>query len=139
MSFIGSVEDRLAIRELLDTYSDAVCRNNAEDWAACWAEDSSWSLPEYPDVVGKENIVNMWVAAMANFPGVIFVTTPGHIVVNGDTAEVRSYTSEVYDNQEDNGKTVRDRGYYQDECVKIEGKWLLKKRIFQKTHSTHNK
>jgi len=139
MSFIGSVEDRLAIRELLDTYSDAVCRNNAEDWAACWAEDSSWSLPEYPDVVGKENIVNMWVAAMANFPGVIFVTTPGHIVVNGDTAEVRSYTSEVYDNQEDNGKTVRDRGYYQDECVKIEGKWLLKKRVFQKTHSTRNK
>jgi len=135
MGFSGPFEDRLAIRELLDVYSDAVCRNNAEEWGACWAEDSSWSLPDYPefpDVIGRKAIVDMWVGAMAQYPGVIFVSTPGHIVVDGDTAEVRCYTSEVFDDTD--GRTTRDRGYYEDECVKIDGKWVFKKRVFKKIH-----
>ena len=34
---------------------------------------------------------------MAQFPGVIFVSTPGHMFIDGDKAEMRSYTSEVYE------------------------------------------
>ena len=36
MAFKGSVEDRLAIRERVDAYCDAVFRRNADDWIACW-------------------------------------------------------------------------------------------------------
>ena len=38
MPFSGPVEDRLAIRELLETYADAVTRQDAEAWGSTWAE-----------------------------------------------------------------------------------------------------
>jgi ketosteroid isomerase-like protein len=134
MSFIGPVEDRLAIRELLDAYSDAVCQFDAEAWGALWAEDSVWSMPDYPeygDTKGKAAIVAMWVAAMKAYPGVIFISTPGSIVVTGDRAEVRTYTSEVYDQD---GVTKRDRGFYDDICVKVKGRWLFESRVFRNIH-----
>lgn len=135
MSNTGSVEDRLAIRELLENYADAVCCNDAESWGSNWAEDGVWEMPDYPQfgtTRGRKAIVEMWKAAMANYPGIIFVATPGEIRVDGDRATVRSYTSEVYDDAA--GKTHRDRGRYEDELVKRNGKWLFLKRSFRNIH-----
>lgn len=134
MPFTGPAEDRLAIRDLLDAYSDAVCRVDAEAWGALWAEDGEWALPDYPEIGtthGRVTIVAMWVAAMANYPGILFVTTPGSIEVDGDRAMVRAYTSEVFDQD---GITKRDRGEYHDICVKIDGRWLFQRRSFRNLH-----
>lgn len=135
MPFTGPFEDRLSIREALDAYADAVNRVDAEAWGALWAEDSIWSMPDYPEfgsVHGRAKIVETWVAAMKQFPGVIFVATPGSIVVDGDRATVRSYTSEVYDDA--SGATKRDRGTYDDTLAKIDGRWLFKSRVFRNIH-----
>jgi len=43
MAFTGPFEDRLAIRELVDSYGDAVARNDAQAWGANWAEDRAQS------------------------------------------------------------------------------------------------
>ena len=134
MSFTGPVEDRLAIRELLDSYSDAVCTVDAAAWGETWAEDASWELPDYPEIGtihGRANIVAAWKAAMAQYPGIIFVSSPGSIEVQGDIARVRCYTSEVYDQ---GGVTRRDRGRYDDVLVKRGGRWLFKSRIFRNIH-----
>src|SRR5215475_2001751 len=136
MAFIGPVEDRVAIRELLDSYADAVCVVDSEAWGATWADDGVWELPDYPDIgsiTGKANIVTAWIAAMAHYPGIIFVSTPGSIVIEGNEARVRSYTSEVFDDQV-TGKTTRDRGRYDDVVVRRNGQWLFKKRRFKKLH-----
>jgi len=136
MAFQGSTEDRLAIRELLDSYADAVCINDAEAWADTWAEDGIWELPDYPQIGtirGKDKIVAAWKGAMAQYPGVIFVSTPGSITVNGNEAVARSYSSEVFDDIK-TGKTTRDRGRYDDVLVKRGGRWLFKSRRFQKLH-----
>ena len=93
-----------------------------------------WTMPDYPEFpaqTGRENIVNLWVGAMEQFPGIMFEAWPGSIEVDGNTAKVRSYTAEVYD-QGDN--TVRDRGEYDDECVKIEGRWYFSRRAFRNIH-----
>jgi len=134
MAFEGPFEDRLAIRELLDAYADAVCRNDADDWAATWAEDSLWALPDYPaigEVRGKTAIVEMWKGAMTQYPGVVFVASVGAIKVSGNRAIARSWTSEVYDQD---GTTKRDRGRYEDVCVKQDGRWLFQSRSFTKVH-----
>jgi len=126
----------MAIRDLLDAYADAVCVVDAQAWGATWAEDGVWELPDYPDIgkiTGRENIVAMWVAAMAHYPGIIFVSTPGSIVIDGDQAVVRSYTSEVFDDKA-TGKTTRDRGRYDDLVVRQHGQWLFKSRRFKKLH-----
>lgn len=134
MLFTGPVEDRLAIRELLEAYADAVTRCDADDWGALWADDGIWSLPdypEYPDTHGKVAIVEMWVTAMKNYPGVMFEAWPGSIRVSGNHAEVRSWTSEVYEKE---GKVHRDRGRYDDVCVKVDGRWLFQSRAFRNIH-----
>ena len=74
MAFAGPFEDRLAIRELFDAYSDAVCNVDADAWGATWAEDGVWELPDYPEIgkiSGKSNIVTAWKAVMAGYPGIV--------------------------------------------------------------------
>ena len=135
MLFTGPAEDRLAIRELLEAYADAVSRFDADDWSALWAEDGVWSLPdypEYPDTVGRAAIREMWVTAMKDYPGIMFVAWPGSIKIDGNRAEVRSRTSEVYNDTE--GKVHRDRGRYEDVCVKVNGQWLFQSRAFRNIH-----
>lgn len=137
MPFTGPFEDRLAIRELLETYADAVTRRDSEAWGATWAEDAEWSLPDYPELgttKGRPAIVAMWIEAMKAYPGIMFEAWPGSIEVSGDSAVMRSYTSEVYDQD---GITMRDRGVYEDTCVKIDGKWLFKSRSFRNIHRQH--
>jgi hypothetical protein len=73
----------------------------------------------------------MWVTAMADYPGIMFQAWPGSIKVDGDRALVRSWTSEVYDKD---GKVHRDRGRYEDICVKAGGRWLFQTRSFQNIH-----
>lgn len=134
MPYSGPLEDRLAIRELLETYADAVVRRDAADWGATWAQDAEWSLPDYPELGttrGREAIVAMWVEAMKSYPGILFQAWPGSIEVDGDTARMRSYTAEVYDQD---GHTLRDRGVYEDTCVKEGGRWLFKSRSFRNVH-----
>lgn len=134
MPFTGPAEDRLAIRELLEDYADAVTRRDAETWGATWAQDAEWSLPDYPQIGttrGREAIVAMWVEAMKNYPGIMFEAWPASIEVDGNRAVMRSYTAEVYDQD---GTTFRDRGAYEDVCVKIDGRWLFQSRSFRNIH-----
>ena len=135
MAFTGSTEDRLAIRELMDTYADAVCQRDAEQWASTWAEDSAWKLPVIPgmeNVQGKDNIVTAWKAGMEYFPFVFMSISVGSIEIDGDTAVVRAYTSEVA--VKTDGEEIRPRGRYDDKLVKIDGQWLFKERIFNVLH-----
>lgn len=134
MAFTGPVEDRLAIRELLESYADAVTRCDPEAWGATWAVDAQWELPDYPEfgtTHGREAIVAMWVEAMKHYPGIMFEAWPGSIEIEGTLATMLSYTSEVYDQ---GGATKRDRGKYEDECVKVDGRWLFSRRTFRNIH-----
>jgi len=82
----GPVEDRLAIRELVDSYNDAVMRTDGEAWAANWTDDATWVLPGAGEITGKDNFFPMWQQAMAGFSFVGFFASAGPIVVDGDTA-----------------------------------------------------
>lgn len=131
MVWTGSLEDRILIRELIDSYSDAVTQRDAEAWGATWAEDAVWSLPVVEgmtEIRGRDNIVAAWVEAMKLFPFVQMTGFPGSIDIQGDKAYVRSYTAEVAVRD---GKEIRPRGEYEDVCVKQNGKWLFQKRIFK--------
>ena len=56
------------------------------------------------------------------------------IEVDGNRATVRCYTSEIYDQE---GLTKRDRGVYEDACVKVNGKWHFASRTFRNIHRQH--
>lgn len=138
VNFTGPLEDRIAIREVLETYADAVNRVDKDLWASIWAEESHWDLSHYPElgiVSGKQAIVDLWAGAMPHYPKLSFMITVGSIVVEGDTARARTYISEVY---EDPGtlKDKRARACYHDILVKQGGVWLLQSRSFTILHQT---
>lgn len=127
MGFNGSCEDRLALRDLLDSYADAVCRHDSADWGATWHADGEWILPGFGHFVGREAIVATWQSAMENFPGIVFQAWPGSMHIDGDRAAMRSYTAENYDRD---GRAHRDLGAYDDRCIRHEGRWLFIRRAF---------
>jgi hypothetical protein len=134
MPFTGPAADRLAIRELLDAYADAVTRRDAVAWGATWAGNSEWTLLDFPEIGtirGRDAIVATWIVAMKGFPGLVFQAWPGSIEIEGDRAAMRSYTSEVHDQA---GITKRDLGVYDDVCVRVDGEWLFERRAFRYLH-----
>lgn len=140
MNFQGPLEDRIAIRELLDEYSDAVTQRNGVAWAATWldSEECVWLLPsmaEWAQFVGKKLIVDEWYKMMDQYHGpesnpdpISFFTIPGSIKVEGDIAHVRSYTTEVF--QDAKGDTLETKGQYDDVCVKKDGRWYFRDRTW---------
>ena len=127
MPHTGPTEDRLAIRELLDSYGDAVCRHDADAWIANWAPDARWSI-RANEVIGREAIRAYWVKAMAAYRFINFSSYPGAIEVTGDTARVRVQTTEWLMPVE--GRAHRQHGTYEDRLVKIAGRWHFAHRSF---------
>lgn len=126
--FKGPLEDRIAIRELHETYADGVVRASAKDWGKVWTEDAHWNLMGTA-VDGREAIVALWSQAMGGFEAVSFHCIPSAIEITGDRATGRCQTQEYMKLKD--GSTRAIGGLYEDEMVKLDGQWLYAKRVFR--------
>lgn len=133
MPFTGPAEDRLAIRDLIDTYNDAVHRRDADQWAKTWADDATWDLMGHI-VSGKDQIVATWLGAMGTFSYVGFAATPGAIDIQGTKATARVYVRETLIPVD--GELRRVEGLYEDELTKQDGGWVFSRRSYQILHDT---
>jgi uncharacterized protein (TIGR02246 family) len=126
--FTGPIEDRLAIRELNETYSDGVVRKDAGTWASVWIEEAHWNLMGTA-VDGRDAIVALWTQAMSGLEAVSFHCVPTSIEIDGDRAKARCQTQEIMAFKAGNTRMVG--GQYEDELIKREGHWLFASRIFK--------
>ena len=124
----GPVEDRLAIRELVDSYNDAVMRFDRDAWASNWADDATWSLPGMGEITGRDKFVPMWQQMMAGFSFVGFFASAGPMIVAGNTAHATWYQQEFL-HQKD-GIKRRITGRYEDDYIKRDGRWFFQKRVY---------
>ena len=125
----GPMEDRLAIRELVESYNDAVMRFDADAWGANWAEDGIWSLPGGAEIAGKSTIVTTWKGAMSGFSFVGFYASAGPIIVDGNSAHGSWYQQEFLHGKDGTKRNIT--GQYEDDYVKVGGRWLFKKRVYK--------
>ncbi len=125
----GPIEDRLAIRELVDSYNDAVMRFDSEAWASNWRDDATWSLPGAGDITGKDKFLPMWQSAMDNFTFAGFFASAGPIVVDGDTAHATWYQQEFLHQKDGVKRAITGR--YEDDYVKVDGRWYFQKRVYE--------
>jgi uncharacterized protein (TIGR02246 family) len=127
VSFSGPPADRLEIRELIETYADAVIRRDARAWIDTWAEDARWDLRNESSV-GREAILALWQRKMQRFSFVAFTSSVGDIEVRGESATARVHvTEELWLEPEG---FVRVHGRYDDELVQREGRWLFARRSY---------
>jgi hypothetical protein len=136
----GPIEDRLAIRELLDSYSDAVIRRDQILWSSCWAMNASWHLGSQI-IVGRDAILSHWIDMKANSRGIkasytrAFFNFPGAVNIDGDKAQGWSYTNELL--VDDENMTYHLNGMYSDLYVRENGQWVFEERVFAKLHIDH--
>ncbi|MGB3805915.1 MAG: nuclear transport factor 2 family protein [Erythrobacter sp.] len=126
--FEGPMEDRLAIRELHETYGDGVVRFDKDTWGSVWADDAEWDFMGM-ELRGREAIVETWLGAMSNFDAVSFSCVPASIEVDGERAKSLCQTQEVLKGK--NGSTRMIGGLYTDELEKRGGRWVYTKRAFE--------
>ena len=127
MSFEGTTDDRLAIRELVDAYGDAVCQRDAGAWVGTWAPDGVW-LIRGKTITGHANLRAAWLSAMAAYQYVSFAGRPGALHVDGEGATLRVQTSEWLVPVA--GRARVQLGTYEDRLVKVRGNWLFAQRSF---------
>ena len=127
MSFSGPEMDRIAIRELYDSYADAGCRGDREGWLDCYAHDARWKS-HYFDLEGIDAIAATYDAIMAEVVDTTFFLQMGAIEVEGDWARVRCQQSEslLYPD----GTTYDLVGLYEDDLVRRDGRWWFLNRIY---------
>lgn len=129
----GSMEDRLLIRELVDSYNDAVMRFDGDAWSSNWAEDAVWNLPGAGEIAGREAILTVWQGAMSAFSFVGFFASAGPIVVNGESATGTWYQQEFLHGKDGGKRAVTGR--YQDAYTKTDGRWYFQRRDYEVLHS----
>lgn len=142
MPFTGPLEDRIAIRELMNTHAHGVMTKDPEIWGSIWADDAFWELADYPDLgafQGKDVIVSGWIESMKSYglngmtKPMVYFMEPGSIEVDGDKAKAVAYTHEVYE-QPGTGILIRGHGRYDDELEKRDGKWVFTRRVYAIVH-----
>lgn len=126
--FRGSLADRLAIRERIETYNDAVFRRDADDWAECWALDATWVVGDN-HAEGRTAIRDLWVRLMAGLEAAGMYVAHGAVAVDGDAAESRSYMLEVLKGVDGNERLVSGR--YDDRLRRdADGEWRFVSRSY---------
>ena len=124
---MNPIDDEIALRNLMATYTDAVNRADGETWISTWAEDASWNLLGTP-VTGKENILNLWQQMMAGFEFAIMLPSSCLFDIDGESATGHWYLHEYTRDKEGNTATILSR--YTDSYVKQNGKWFFKSRSY---------
>ncbi len=71
MGLSGPLSDRVEIRELYETYVDAVAMNDAELWASTWVDDCVWHIAGQT-TDGKDKTVALWKQFMDSFSHALF-------------------------------------------------------------------
>lgn len=122
-----ATEDQLAIRALIDAYGDAVCRHHADDWVATWAPEGRWSI-RGQEIEGREALRTVWCQAMSTYKFVSFTSQLGAMWTEGDAVRVRVQTTEWL--TPIHGRPRRQHGTYDDQLVKLAGRWYFAHRRF---------
>ena len=123
-----SAEDDLQIRNLVSRYADAVCRRDPDQWIATWAEDCRWDLGGGRVTEGREATLELWKAAIANYPWVVQLVCNGIVEVDGDHATGSWYILEL--NHLSDGSGVLHCGNYEDTYRKGPDGWQFASRRF---------
>ena len=122
-----TLEDEIALRNLMSRYVDAVHRRDAAAWAATWSDDASWNLLGTA-VTGKANIVGLWQQMMEGFEFALMLPSSCLFSIDGDSASGHWYLQEITRDKAGNSSSIVSR--YLDTYSRRDGQWLYQSRHY---------
>ncbi len=127
---IGPIEDRLAIRELMETFAVGAMHIDTDIWGSTWAEEGVWKLPSMDEpATGKSNVIATFKEKMAYVDLISMISFPADLVIDGDQAHGRSYCRELIFPK--GGGQIIVVGYFNDKYVKRDGQWYFLSRFYE--------
>ncbi len=131
---LQAIEDRVAIKALVDTFSVLADRKDVQKQILLFTEDAT--VESYvggqlvSSLAGRQQIGDAFGAYLARFQTVYHMNGQQTIELRGDRAAGVSYCLVVLIGIE-NGKTIRHTAsvYYHDEYVRRGNAWLIAKRV----------
>jgi ketosteroid isomerase-like protein len=127
---IGPIEDRLAIRELIEAFAAAAMRLDANALGATWAEEGVWKLVSIPEPMkGRDEIVAGFSKVTAYLEVMSMICFPAELVIEGDRARGKAYCRELIFTKAGEQKIVV--GCYDDRYVKRDGQWYFLSRTYE--------
>jgi uncharacterized protein (TIGR02246 family) len=128
--------DKLAIQELIATYSDTASRGDWETFATLWAPDAVWEVgePVGSRVEGAAAIVDL---ARGNVDGNDFlIQMAQNTVVRIGPGRTAWATTMIHALAHRKGQhSVTNYGIYFDDLVELDGRWVFARRMLQPVYS----
>ena len=129
---LQALSDRIAIRDVIDRYSDAVTRRDWPSVGATFHDDAVWSVGgafnlEYRS---RETIEAGLRAAVSTFEFLVQMTHSVVIELDGSQARARTLVNEM-------GRNAAQKtglfllGFYEDALSRREGRWAFDSRRFE--------
>ena len=126
----GPIEDRLAIRELIETFAVGAMRIDANIWGGTWAEEGSWKLPSMTEAVkGRSNVVAAFKEKMEYVKFMSMISSSADLVVEGEKARGRAHCQELIFPKSGGQRIVV--GCFDDGYVKRAGRWYFLSRVYE--------
>ena len=133
---LGEWIDKLAIQELIATYSDTATRGDWDTFATLWAPDAVWEVgqPVGSRVEGAEAILD---SARTNVDAQDFLVQMAQTTVvrlSGDGRASATTMIHALAHQEGQHSTT-NYGIYFDDLVRHDGRWTFARRMLQPVYS----
>ena len=127
------IQDRLDLKELVDKFSILADNKDVENQLLLFTEDAVVESFRYgvstSRLVGKDEIFNSFSSFLASLETVYHINGQQTVEISGYNAKGISYCLVILISDENGNKVKTTFGVsYNDEYVKEEGRWLIKKR-----------
>ena len=124
------MSDEYAIQQLLNCYSIGASRADWDAVLSTFATDGIWEVPARGmRLQGHEPIRATMIAFVGSMSYFVQLNSPATISVQGDRASARSVIREC-GKFADRDEAMEVLGFYEDEIIRIDGKWKFARRRF---------
>lgn len=127
------IADRLALKNLVDTFSVLADEKNIDEQVLLFTEDgiceSYAGGKQTSYLVGRQQMNDAFSAFLALFDTVYHQNGQQTLNINGDTATGTAYCQVVLIGMKDGKRVMNTQGViYNDEYLRQNGRWLIKHR-----------
>lgn len=130
---LKELEDRIALKELVDVFSNLADVKDVGAQVLLFTEDAE--VNSYSDgkltssLKGREELAERFGAFLSLFETVYHINGQQTVTIDGDKATGICYCQVVLIGNENGKKKMNMQGVrYNDEYVRVDGKWLIAKR-----------
>jgi len=131
---LQQLEDRVALKTLVDTFSNLADTKSVDEQVLLFTEDASvdsWSDgKQVSSFKGRKQIGDAFAAYLALFDTVYHMNGQQTVELHGDRASGVSYCLVVLIGKDGDKRYRNTAGViYRDEYVRRDGRWLIAKRV----------